>query len=76
MMREAIAWIMAWKYSKFAIAGAVGTACSAAILYTMTEWLGLWYMASFIGGTVVGSIVNYQINKRWVWKENFKKVKT
>lgn len=57
-----------WKYVRFVCVGAVGTTMSGAILFTLTEWFGLWYMASFVFGAFVGSINNYLMNKHWVFK--------
>ena len=57
------------KYLQFILIGAIGTITNAIVLYTLTEWLGLWYMLSFIIGAVCGSMVNFAGSKLWVFKK-------
>lgn len=54
---------------KFAIVGLSGTAIYMGLLYTLTEWVGLWYMASAVIGTGVVFLYSYNLNNRWTFKD-------
>lgn len=69
-MVQIIKRLLQWQYAKFLIVGVSGTLISMAILYSLTEWLHLYYIISFLIGTVAGSINNYLWSKHWVFKHD------
>ena len=60
--------VLEWKYLRFLIVGTIGTLISMSILYTLTEYLHIYYIISFIAGTIAGSVNNYLLSKYWVFK--------
>ena len=54
---------------KFAVVGLSGTAIYMGILYSLTEWVHLWYMASAVVGTGVVFFYSYTLNNRWTFKD-------
>lgn len=67
-LRNLIEKVLEWKYLRFLIVGTSGTLISMAILYTLTEYFHVYYILSFIVGTIAGSINNYLLSKHWVFK--------
>ena len=57
------------QFIKFGFGGGVGTAINLSILYTFTEYLEFYYMLSAIIAFMVGSTINFIINKRWTFLE-------
>ena len=67
------------RYIKFAVVGGLGCLLNWTILYCLTEFAGVWYIASAIIGTVVANTNNYFINHNWAFgneKENNKNLAT
>ena len=54
---------------KFATVGLSGTAIYMGILYSLTEWAHLWYMASAAIGTGVVFLYSYNLNNCWTFKD-------
>ncbi len=44
------------------------------IVFPILDWLGVHYVANTLVGIIIGSVVNYKISDRWVFKANSKKV--
>jgi len=40
----------------------------------LVSFFGFWYMAGSITGTISGGIVNFYINRNWVFEAGFKEV--
>lgn len=57
------------KFCKFGIVGGIGTLIHWACIYTLTEWAGLWYMASAILGSFVTITWNFTVNALWTFKK-------
>lgn len=53
------------------------TASAADFLVTLAavNLFGLWYLAASITGTIVGGIINFSINRHWVFAANTKAIK-
>lgn len=56
------------KFTKFAIVGGTGTLIHWFCIYSLTEWAGLWYMASAILGSFVTVTWNFTVNALWTFK--------
>lgn len=67
-LKEIVRSVLEWRYARFLIVGTIGTLLSMAILYSLTEYLHIYYLLSFIVGTIAGSINNYLLSKHWVFK--------
>ncbi len=65
-----IALLCCFKYKRFAqfcITGGSGAIIALAIIWILTDKVGLWYMLSAVIATVVVSIWNYNINAFWTF---------
>ena len=60
------------KFIRFAISGGMATLIDIALLYCLTEFIGLWYLISSIFSFLIGSLAHFTISRRWVFK-NFDK---
>jgi len=55
-------------FINFAIVGGIGSIAYYILLYTLTEYVGLWYILSAIIGTLVAVTNNYLINHYWTFR--------
>lgn len=53
--------------TKFCIVGAIGTAVSFGLLYTLTQYFGIYYIYSSWAGTIVGQLVAFTGYKYWAF---------
>ncbi len=53
---------------KFCVVGASGTAINFAVLYSLTDFVGLFYLASAIIAVIIASTSNYILNDIWTFK--------
>jgi len=60
---------------KFYIVGCIGVFVNLGMLYTMTNFLGLWYFYSAIFGIFASVTTNFFGNKFWTFKIKDKKIK-
>ena len=58
------------EFLKFAFVGGIGTLVNVAILYLLTEKIGIYYMVSAVFSFVVAMTSNFVLNKLWTFKEN------
>ena len=58
------------EFFKFAFVGGIGTLINVAILYLLTEKVGIYYLVSAIFSFVVAMTSNFFLNKIWTFKEN------
>lgn len=42
------------------------------VLYSLTEWLGMWYLASASVGFLFAATFNFIANKAWTFRNNLK----
>jgi dolichol-phosphate mannosyltransferase len=61
---------VAKEFFKFAFVGGIGTLVNIAILYLLTEKVGIYYLVSAIFSFVVAMTSNFFLNKIWTFKEN------
>jgi len=58
------------EFFKFAFVGLIGTFVNIAILYLLTESLGIYYIFSAVISFIVAMTSNFILNKIWTFKEN------
>ena len=63
---------IAHEFIKFAIVGLLGTIINLAILYSFTEFFGIFYLYSAIVAFIVAATTNYIFNKTWTFKERLR----
>lgn len=68
-LRDLVEKILKWRYLRFLIVGTIGTLISMSILYSLTEFFHVYYIVSFLIGTIAGSINNYLMSKYWVFTQ-------
>lgn len=56
------------RYIKFAVVGGIGSIINWAILYALTEHVGLWYIASSVIGILIATLHNYLLNHYWAFR--------
>lgn len=57
-----------WQAVRFCIAGAAGVIAYYATLYCLTEYLGVWYIASAVIGFILNTGLNFTIQKFWTFQ--------
>lgn len=60
------------EFFKFAFVGLVGTFINIVILYSLTEFLGIYYMFSEVFAFIIAATSNFFLNKIWTFKERVK----
>jgi len=58
--------------SKFVVIGGTSALINFIILYSLTEWLNVWYVISSIFGFVLSAIFNFLLNKFWTFNNLIK----
>jgi len=58
--------------SKFVIIGGLSMLINFLILYSLTEWLNVWYLISCILGFIFSAIFNFLVNKFWTFNNLIK----
>lgn len=53
---------------RFCIAGAAGVIAYYAALYGLTEYLGVWYVASAVIGFILNTGLNFTLQKFWTFQ--------
>jgi len=61
---------IAREYIRYTMIAAVGISLHATIMYTLTEWVGLPYMASFTLGLPASHTVKFTLDKIWTFRES------
>ena len=57
-----------WQVMRFCIAGAAGVITYYAALYCLTEYLGVWYIASAMIGFILNTGLNFILQKFWTFQ--------
>jgi len=60
------------QFMKFAFVGFIGTIINLLILYTFTEFFGIYYLLSAIFAFLIAATNNYILNKIWTFNEKIK----
>ena len=55
--------------AKYVVCGGFAFIVDASILYSLTEYLGVHYLASNTVGVVVGLLITYYLNIKWVFAD-------
>lgn len=64
----------ALQFTKFFFVGVISTLVDFALLYTLTEYAGFWYLASATFGFMGGAITSYALNKIWTFRNKEKRI--
>ncbi len=64
-------WTRTVQFIQYGIVGASGTLLNLAILYGLTEFMGLYYLISASIAFVISATHNYIVNKIWTFGEAF-----
>ena len=62
-------YLYKFRWLRFGIVGAIGTVVHLAVLYGLTDLVGLWYIASGVIAVVVAATNNYSLNHIWTFRE-------
>ncbi|MDO8569170.1 MAG: GtrA family protein [bacterium] len=54
---------------RYLVSGGSATVIALVLLYTFTEWLGLWYIFSVILAFIITFLVSFTLQKFWVFEE-------
>lgn len=57
------------RYIKFGIVGGFGCLINWSILYCLTEYVSVWYIASSVIGIIVAATNNYVMNHYWTFRK-------
>jgi dolichol-phosphate mannosyltransferase len=57
---------------KYTLISFIGGALNLAILYSLTEFFGIYYIISAVIGFIAGGTHNFTLNKVWTFKEKLK----
>jgi len=61
-------------FLKYCLVGAAATVVDYALLFSLTEFLGLWYLVSATIGFCGGATTNYILNRVWTFDNNDKRI--
>ena len=56
------------QWCRFLVTGATAMVMQAAVLYALSEFLMVWYMLSAFMAIVLVSLINYAVNRDWVFR--------
>ena len=59
------------QFVKFLIVGGIGAIINLLVLFSMTEFLNIYYIFSEVIAFFIALTHNYIVNKLWTFKENF-----
>jgi dolichol-phosphate mannosyltransferase len=57
------------RFQKFILVGAVGFAVNMSGLFVLTDWAGLFYVASSFLAIELSLFVTFILNERWTWAD-------
>ena len=57
------------EFFKFCLVGLTGTVVNLAVLYSLTEYLGMHYLLSAVFAFVIAATSNFFLNKTWTFRE-------
>lgn len=61
-------------FVKAQAASLTATGVDFAVTIILKEWFNSWYLLASILGTISGGIVNFSMNRRWVFSANDRKI--
>lgn len=60
---------VAKEYIRYSMIASIGITLHAAIMYALTEWVGLPYMLSFTFGLPASHTVKFTLDKIWTFRQ-------
>lgn len=57
-----------WQVVRFCVAGAAGVIAYYTALYGLTEYFGVWYVASAVIGFILNTGLNFTLQKLWTFQ--------
>ncbi|MFA5022261.1 MAG: GtrA family protein [Patescibacteria group bacterium] len=60
------------QFIKFCVVGGIAALINFGVLYSFTEWLGIWYLTSAILGFLISVVFNFSANKFWTFRNSLK----
>ncbi|MDO8495300.1 MAG: GtrA family protein [bacterium] len=54
---------------RFGAAGATGVLLYYITIYVLTEWIGVWYIASAVAAFVINSVSSFTLQKIWTFQD-------
>lgn len=61
--------IISQRLVRYLISGGTGAAVDFGLLFALTDWLGLWYLASAVIAFVVAFGVSFVLQKLWTFRD-------
>lgn len=61
-------------FFKYCLVGAAATVVDYSLLYSLTEFAGLWYLWSATFAFIGGATTNYLLNRLWTFKNTDKRI--
>ncbi|MCD4760394.1 GtrA family protein [bacterium] len=61
--------------AKYATVGAASAVIDFGVLYILTDWVGVYYLASATISFILAAILNYTLNRIWTFRSNGKRRK-
>lgn len=55
-------------FSKSQIAAGTATAVDYAVLFSLVEWAGVWYVVATAIGALAGALTNFVMNRQWSFR--------
>jgi len=55
---------------RYIISGGTATGANLALLYVLTDWLGLWYLISAVLAFIGGFFTSFFLHKLWTFQDN------
>lgn len=55
-------------WMRYAAISALTLVINTALVYALTDWIGLWYMFSAMLGVLSAFLINYTMSRRFVWR--------
>jgi putative flippase GtrA len=55
---------------KYLISGSIATAVDLGLLYVLTDWLGVWYLASAVIAFLIAFVVSFTLQKFWTFDDD------
>jgi len=57
------------KIARFLVSGGIVIAAYYAPYYILTEYFGVWYLASSLIGSIISSVINFVLQKLWTFRD-------
>lgn len=61
-------------FIKAQAASLTATVVDFSVTVMLKEWFGAWYLLASVLGTISGGLVNFSMNRRWVFSARDKKI--